>query len=266
MVGPVTLDGARVIHASMDDVSTSEHGGMSAVVGYIAHTPQWNKFNWRWMVSLLQLQHPFLHTAKDVATFALVGGDGLTDEDVFLILSPFIAIVQEELIRAGGFSICVLTEHDGYEKLSAKEKKFVRPPEINSFEIACAYALKCVSNPLNLRNCIAIQIDESQSAPRLYESYQSMKRKDGILKTGLGSICFCDDTQHPPIQAADLLANVTLRGWRNWKMGAGWPKAFRELVFSDGRPNLRVQTYDHAALKELARIRMVAAEKMAMPD
>ena len=264
MLEPMILDGGRLIHASMDDVSTSEHGGMSAVVGYVAHTPEWHKFNYRWMISLLQLQHPALHTAKDVSSFPLIGGSGLTDEDVFIILSPFIAMVQEELIQRGAFSICVVTEHAGYDRLTEKEKKFIRPPDINSFEIACAYALKCVSNPLNPRNCIAIQMDESQSAPKLYESYQNMKRKDAILKSGFGSICFCDDIHHPPIQAADLLGNVTVRGWRNWKLGKEWPKAFKELVFSDGKPNLRIQVYDYAALKELARIRMAASEKMAM--
>jgi len=255
-----------MIHASMDDVSTAEYGGMSAVVGYVAHTPEWNKFNYRWMISLLQLQHPYLHTAKDIANFALVGGDGLTDEDVYLILSPFISMVQEELIQKGGFSICIVTEHDSYERLTDKEKRFVRSPEINSFEIACAYALKCVTNPLNLRNSIAIQMDESQAAPRLYESYQNMKRKDEILRSGLSSICFCDDTQHPPIQAADLLAHVTLRGWRSYKAGQEWPRAFRELVFSNGVPNLRVQVYGYEALKSLAQIRMDSAAKMAMPE
>lgn len=255
-----------MIHVSLDDVSTSEHGGMSAVVGYVAHTPEWNKFNYRWMVSLLQLKHPYLHSAKDIANFALIGGDGLTDEDVYIILSPFIAIVQEELIRNGAFGICVLTEHGAYEKLSAKEKKFVRDPAVNSFEIACAFALKTISNPLNLRNCIAIQMDESQDAPKLYQSYQNMKRKNGILRDGLGSICFCDDRHHPPIQAADLLAHVTLRAWRNWQVEKVWPRAFRELVFNEGTPNLRIQVYDHQALKKLAELRMAAAEKMEMPE
>ncbi len=268
MLEPKAINGGRMIHASLDDVSTNEHGGMSAVVGYIAHTPDWNTFNTRWMLTMLQLkpEHPYLHTASDVAKFPLIGGKGLTDEDVYLILSPYISIVQDTLIRAGGFGICVLTEHEGYEKLTPNEKKFIRAPEINSFEIACAFALQSASNPLNFRNCIAIQMDESQNAPGLYESYQNMKRKDAILKSGLGSICFCDDTQHPPIQAADLLANVTLRGWRNWKKGKGWPKAFQELVFLDGSPNLRVQVYDHQALKTLAHIRMKNASKMSMPD
>lgn len=267
MLEPTTLDGVPVIHASMDDMSTSEYGGMSAVVGYVAHTPEWSKFNSRWMISLLQLQHPYLHSAKDIANFALVGGDGLTDEDVYLILSPYISIVQEELIRAGAFGICVVTEHDGYARLSEKEKKFVREPEINSFEIACAFALKSVTNPLNLRNCIAIQMDESQNAPRLYESYQNMKRKDEILREGLGAICFCDDKQHPPIQAADLLAHVTLRAWRNWHLSQEWPRAFKQLVFSNGSlPNLRVQVYDYEALKSLARMRMDRAAKMTMPE
>jgi hypothetical protein len=259
-------DECAMIHVSMDDVSTLEHGGMSAVVGYVAHTGEWNKFNYRWMISLLQLKHPYLHSAKDIANFALVGGDGLTDEDVHLILSPFIAIVQEELIRNGGFGICILTEHEAYEKLSPKEKKFVRDPAINSFEIACAFALKSISNPLNLRNCIAIQMDESQDATRLYESYQNMKRKDEILREGLGSICFCDDTQHPPIQAADLLAHVTLRAWRNWQTEKVWPRAFRELVFNGSIPNLRVQVYGYEALKKLAELRMAAAKKMEMPE
>ncbi len=89
------------IHATLDDVGTCGNDGMSAVVGYVAYREAWNKFNWRWMMTLQQLNMPYLHTAKKLNEFPLVGGSGITDDDICLILAPFIEAVKGTLLAEG---------------------------------------------------------------------------------------------------------------------------------------------------------------------
>lgn len=44
------------IHATLDDVGNCRKDGMNAVVGYVGYKSEWNKFNWRWMMTLQELK------------------------------------------------------------------------------------------------------------------------------------------------------------------------------------------------------------------
>jgi hypothetical protein len=253
------------IHATLDDVGNCKKDGISAVVGYVAYREAWNKFNWRWMMTLEQLKRPFLHTAEYLNQFPLADGR-ITGEDICLILAPFIEAVKGTLLAEGAVPICVITECAAYDQLTAQEKKYIRPPEENSFEIAVAVACRVLRNPLNISDSIAIQMDESVNAPRLYSRYEAMKRENDELKSHLGAICFCDDRRHPPVQAADMLGNVVLKSFRKFESGGDMPRALRELTFVDGQSRLRIWRYDLDNLHRLAQLRLQRAARMEMPD
>lgn len=256
--------GSPMVHATLDDVGTKDRDGISAVVGYVTYSEQWRKFNWRWKITLEQLKVPYLHTTEHLNKFPLIGGSGLTDDDVYTILTPFIAAVREHLIDGGAFGVSVITEWDAYEKLTDTEKKFIRPPDVHSFEMAIGLAAKRMSNVLDPDNCMSVQLDESHDAPKYFAAYEIMKARNETLRRYLSALCFCDDKLHPPVQAADMLGNLLLKAWRSYKANGGWPKAFKELVLPEGRTNVKQLVYDFDALKELARMRMDAHDRMAI--
>jgi hypothetical protein len=257
--------GDGMFHATLDDVGTCESDGMAAVVGYVASSDAWRKFNWRWMISLEQMKLPYLHTAKYLNNFPLVGGNGLTEEDVYTILSPFINIVHAELVEHGAIGICVITECDAYQKLTPLEKKFIREPDTHSFEMAVAQAAMNIRHALNIDNYLAVQMDESHDAAKLYARYEAMKAENENLRNHLASICFCDDKKHHPVQAADMLGNLTLKAWRMYRATQRWPKAFTELVLPDSKPNMTLDFFGLDRLRNLARMRKERQDRMAMP-
>ncbi|HZL25711.1 MAG TPA: DUF3800 domain-containing protein [Acidobacteriaceae bacterium] len=249
------------MHLSMDDVSSADFCGMSAVAGYVAPDARWSTFNWQALIQSLQLKQPYLHTSEYVYNFPVVGQQSADDETVWLILSPYINSIRQALIDGGAYPLAVITEHDAYASLTVKEKAFVRSPEIHSFEVICYKAHHKFASSLRISNALSIQFDESQNACALYEAYARMKVNDPAMKIGLGAICFCDDKVHAPIQAADLFAHMLLRKWRTGKAGKPDPRAYTELTHDS---KVEVITYDALRLKELARNRMKSGNKLLM--
>jgi hypothetical protein len=249
------------IHATLDDVG-NQKDGISAVAGYVAYREAWNKFNWRWMMTLQGLKIPYLHTAKKLNEFFLSDGK-ITDEDVCLILAPFIETVKATLLAGGAVPICVITDYAAYAQLTEQERKYVRPPTANSFEIAVAMSCRALRNPLNISDSIAVQMDESVNAPMLYARYEAMKRENPEFKAHLGALCFCDDQKHPPIQAADMLANVVLKSFRRFEKGEEQPRAIRELT-DNGK--ILFQRYHLDNLRRLAQMRIQRGERMDIPS
>jgi len=252
------------IHSTLDDVGTCGKDGMNAVAGYVAYRETWNKFNWRWLMTLQQLGVPYLHTAKKLNEFPLVGGGGITDDDICLILAPFIEAVKGTLLAEGGVPVWVVTDCDAYDQLTPNERKYVRPPEENSFEWAVRLSCEALGHQFNLSDAISIQMDECSAPPRLYECYERFKRNSDFMKQHLGALCFCDDKRHPPVQAADMLANVALKSWRKAASGGELPRAFRELTVADGVPKTKMLHFDARNLKALAQRRMQLKDKMAL--
>jgi hypothetical protein len=255
------------IHATLDDVGNCQKDGMSAVVGYVGYKSEWNKFNWRWMMTLQQLNLPFLHTAKYLHDFYLSDGC-ITDDDIARILAPYIAAVRETLLVGGSVPICVITECDAYAQLTQQEKKYIRPPDEHSFEIAVMLAARALRNPLHISDSISIQMDEADNAARLYARYAAMKTENDELKSHLGALCFCDDRKHPPVQAADMLGNVVLKTWRNMDLNGNGvlPRAYRELTVVDGRIAGQMLHFDLPNLQRLAAVRKERSDRMVIPD
>jgi len=251
------------IHASLDDVGTCGKDGMRAVAGYVAYSSAWSKFNWHWMMTLGQLKKSELHAAQYLNEFPLVGGR-ITDDDICLILAPFIETVKTTLLAGGAVPICIVTDCDAYEQLDEKEKKFVSPPEENSFEVAVLHSMRALRSQLHISDAASIQMDEGSNAALLYSRYQWMKQQSNEAKTHLAGICFLDDKRHPPVQAADMLGNVLLKTWRKLESGEPVPRSLRELTFDGAAPRLQVIHYDAHNLKALARRRMESKDKMAL--
>jgi hypothetical protein len=263
-----------VIHLTLDDVGDCNRDGMSAVVGYAAYRERWQDFNYAWRKTLADFGLEFIHTTEYLYKYLRVGDHPPTDAEIFKTLDPWIDIIHVHLLNPNlrpnspppGFGVSMLVRCDAYNELSPNEKKFVREPWITAFELAVGMACKVVKDDLSKENGMAVQMDESQNASHLYESYQALKAENDTVRKFLGAICFCDDKLHWPVQAADLLAHLTLRAWRNYGIAAPWPEAFRRLVSPDGKPTVVSHVFGVAGLKKLAAMRMNLKNRMAIPD
>jgi hypothetical protein len=251
------------IHATLDDVGTCGKDGMRAVAGYVAYSEDWRAFNGRWIFTLAQLKMEQLHTAHYLNEFPLVGGN-LDDDAVCLILAPFIETVKQTLLARGAVPICVATDCDAYDRLSPKEKKFIRPPLEHSFEVSVLHSIRALGSKLQISDAVSIQMDESSDVPLLYGRYQWMKQRHEKLKSHLGGMCFLDDKRHPPVQVADMLGNVVLKSSRAFMAGLTLPRSMQELTFLDGVSKFQLIHFDADKLKALAQSRMKIGDKMAV--
>jgi hypothetical protein len=258
-------DGGMItqIHATLDDVGNCKKDGISAVAGYVAYKEAWNKFNWRWMMTLKELNEPYLHTAHYLNKFWL-SDKTITDDDICLILAPFIEAVKATLLAEQAVPICVITECEAYEKLSPADKKYIRPPDEHSFEIAVMLSCAAIRHPLHISDWVSVQMDESDNAARLYERYRILKADVPEMREHLSSLCFCDDRRHPPVQAADMLANIVLKSWRNAQSGEKLPRAIQEITVHEGNLRLTLAYYDLENLQRLAEMRRKQKERFAM--
>lgn len=256
-----------LIHATLDDVGTCGNDGMCAVVGYVAYKPCWDMFNSAWKRVREGMGLEYLHTSEYLYKYLRVGDHSPTDDEVYKCLEPFITVIHNQLIRPGaGFGVSVITRCDAYEQLTADERRYIRPPDMHSFEMAVGLACKQVKYELSDENTIAVQMDEAQTAPALYERYQAMKRENDTLKSYLGAICFADDTKHQPVQAADMLGHLTLRAWRSHQADEDSPpSAYRNLIAPEGRGSVHRIVYGIKALRRVAQMRKERADRMIMP-
>lgn len=250
------------IHATLDDVGSCGNDGMRAVVGYVAYSETWRKFNGRWLFTLPQLQKQSLHTARDLRAFPLIGG--MDDEAACLVLAPFIAAVKETLLGNGAVPICIVTDCEAYEQLDEKEKQFVRPPQEHSFEIAVMHSVRALMTPLQDEDAVSVQMDESSDVPQLYRVYERLKTTIPDMKQHLGAVCFLDDKRHPPLQAADMLGNALIKTWRRFKAKEQMPRLMRELTFAGDSSRLQLLHFDTPTLKALAQMRMRTGNKVAL--
>lgn len=261
-------EGVPLIHATLDDVGTCGNDGMCAVVGYVAYKPNWDTFNWAWKRTLKELGIDYLHTSDFLYKYLRVGDHSPTDDEIYRCLSPFIRTVLDRILspKGTGFGVCVVTRCDAYSQLTDDEKRYVREPQVNSFEVAVGLSGAKVQAELCEENTMAVQMDESNNAPELYKTYQALKTENQTLKKFLGAICFADDKLHFPVQAADMLGHLALRAWRSYQKQQTWPAAFTELVFPQGKGNVVPLVCGLDFLRGLAKMRKDRADRMAMPE
>jgi hypothetical protein len=253
-----------VFHCSMDDFGTCENDGVRGFAGYVASKECWDRFNSRWDEALNVYGQEYLHTARFLNQFPLIGDKPKSDEDDYRILEPFLQVVRGEILQRGGFGVIVITECSGYESLSNKEKIWIRPPARHSLEMLIGAVCQKVSPVLGRHNPIAFQIDETDSpdnAMEVLESYTILKKQSDLYRKSLGGICFADDTMLRALQAADMLGNLALKGWRRHKIDKGWPVALVQAIAKNDKDQPFARAYDESMLRGVANVRKMRHQK-----
>ena len=255
---------STVFHCSMDDFGTCENDGIRGFAGYVAQKDCWVRFNFRWQEVLDSLGLAYLHTARYLNEFPLLGDKPKTDEDDYRILEPFLQVVRGEILERGGFGVIVLTECAAYESFTNEEKIWIRPPARNSFEMFIGAVCKQVSPVLGRHNPIAFQIDETdvpENSMELLDSWNILKKQNDLYRKSLGAICFADDTMLRPLQAADMLGNLALKGWRRHKADKFWPVALEQAIAKDKNAVPYTRAYDETFLRYVVNCRRMQHRK-----
>jgi hypothetical protein len=255
---------STVFHCSMDDFGTCENDGIRGFAGYVATKECWDRFNISWQAALDYLGCESLHTARYLNAFPLFGDQPKSDADDYRILEPFLRVVRGEILERGGFGVIFLTECAGYESLGKEEKIWVRPPARNSFEMFIGAVCKQVSPALGRHNPIAFQIDETdvpENSMELLESYNILKKQNDLYRKSLGALCFADDTMLRPLQAADMLGNLAMKGWRSHKRDKSWPLALVQAIAKDDNATVLARAYDESVLRGLVNFRRMRHQK-----
>ena len=255
---------STVFHCSLDDFGTCGNDGVRGFAGYVASKECWDRFNFCWDEVLNYLGIEYLHTAHYLNQFPLIGDKPKSDEDDYRILEPFLRVVRGEILERGGFGVIVLTECAGYESLSNEEKMWIRPPARNSLEMLIGAVCNQVSPVLGRHNPIAFQIDETDSpdnAMEVLESYTILKKQNDLYRRSLGGICFADDTMLRPLQAADMLGNLALKGWRRHKVDKCWPIALDQAIAKDKDAVAFARAYDESILRGVVNLRRMRHQK-----
>jgi hypothetical protein len=150
------------------------------------------------------------------------------------------------------------------QALSNEEKMWIRPPARNSLEMLIGAVCKLVSPVLGRHNPIAFQIDETDSpdnAMEVLESYTILKKQSDLYRRSLGGICFADDTMLRPLQAADMLGNLALKGWRRHKEDKFWPVALEQAIAKDKNAVPFTRAYDETILRYVVNVRRMQHRK-----
>lgn len=194
------------MHVFADDGDSFGDNGFLCLAGFIASDNAWDRFGDRWESKLKQHGIATMHTSDFLsgqgAYRSLIG----SFEQRLAILGEFMDIIREEV----GCGIACAPNAGEYRSVLKDSKKNLKPEEflfrrllINSFKHMAS--IKAVE-PLG------IWLDDSEkTSSRFLSIWARTKRNWKAQKSMLGHIAFGDDQALPPLQAADVLANILVR-------------------------------------------------------
>jgi hypothetical protein len=258
--GGIGPEGRAVRHATFDD-SGGKQDGAFIYAGYISPERYWERFNRAWDDALAYYHLPYLHTAEFLQTIPIIGHAPRTDDDAYVILKPFIDVIQQHLVWGEGFAVVGVTIADAWSSLAKEERKVVRQPALDSFESAVGLACLFLAPYLSRANPLAIQVDEGGDIAVMAGAYKKLKRFSQYRES-IGGICFIDDTKLRSIQAADMLAHLVLRQWRKDKLAQSLePRLLRLITDNPDSEKKHILIHDKDTLRVLAQKRIERREK-----
>ncbi|MBZ5535347.1 MAG: DUF3800 domain-containing protein [Acidobacteriia bacterium] len=198
---------------------------------YLSDDPHWEWFLREWS-STFERHHlnslhmtTFYHTAKK---------KGWSDEKQNQVLGEFASVIRDSILM--GFSVGLDARH--YRSLPKSARGALGDPAAACLQrILRMIRKRLVSEGYDGR--ISITMDEEEGAVvNLYNSLVRLRKIDPLLGKYVGAVCFADDEYILPLQAADMLANLTSRWFSDIKNGKAtreeMPKILGSLVTRPG--------------------------------
>jgi hypothetical protein len=183
--------------------------GFICLCGYMGEDAQLVKFNRRWARLLKDSGLSSLHTTKFPSECKKLG---LDETEADKLLTKFIDIIRESELF--GFAVGV----DG--KYFKQKLKLAGRPKADPALFAIHRILRemreACAQVHNHQPRIMLTFDEAEDyAITTYKLVSRLRKANPEVKEMILAITFADDEHFSPLQAADLLANLTNKYWRD---------------------------------------------------
>ncbi|MGA3085561.1 MAG: DUF3800 domain-containing protein [Thermodesulfobacteriota bacterium] len=198
------------MHVYLDDSESFNSEGLVCIAGYAAYDNSWQSFSIEWVKLLKQHNLPpgspakylhvtdFLAGEREYKTLKSLGRQRVE------IVNEFITVIREHI----EFGVTAAVSSAAYQSATNGIKNRYKPKEF-CFERVLRLLMESSATPSD--EAISVICDDSSSAGHMLGAFTKLRKKSQNLRDRLGSITFADDRFFQPMQAADLLACITLR-------------------------------------------------------
>lgn len=194
------------MHIFIDDSETFGKNGFLCLAGFMASDQAWEKFCIRWESLLKKYSLKVIHTSDFLSGQGEYRNLNIDFNRRLLILNEFMDVIRDEV--ECGFSCSI--DAGEYKSVLINEKKKLKPEEF-LFRRIIKLSIDFMSES-RLVEPLGIWLDDSdKSSSRFLSIWSRTKKYWKHDKSLLGSISFGDDYALPPLQAADVFANVLSR-------------------------------------------------------
>lgn len=212
--------------------------GFICLCAWLSDDQGWEKFRDQWTHLRLKYRLTHIHMTQ---YFSNCRRKGWTDDQAKAVLTEFIDVIRSNVLC--GFAVGL----DG-RYFRAKHDQAGRKgvdPGLFAVERILAGMQKACVNQLGENGLPRIQLHFDEDETYSVQCYRRISRLRKIrpeVKRLVGSITFADDEWFAPLQAADILANLTNRYWRDQltKGKDAPPSPLLERLLTAPEPNVRI--------------------------
>jgi Protein of unknown function (DUF3800) len=188
----------------LDDSGKWHDRDFVCLCGYLSDEDNWNLFLRRWQPLLQKHGLTHIHMAEFYSIANQKGWDKIKIDSV---LAEFAAIIRDHV--KVGFAVGMDAKH--YRALPKTRKHGIATPDV-----ACLQRLlRLVHDKLtavSYQGRICVTLDEEEgSAIKIYQDILRLRKSNPELGRYIAAVSFADDEFVIPLQAADMLANLTYR-------------------------------------------------------
>jgi hypothetical protein len=187
-----------------DDAGKWEDRDAVCLCAYLSDGERWDEFTIGWHGLLGKHGMVRLHMAEFYHEAKKKGWD---DAKSLSVLQDFATLVRQHTLI--GFSVGLDAKH--YRSLPKEKKDGIAKPQV-----ACLQRmLRKIRDRLHKEKYerrISFVLDEEEGSVRaLYSDILALRKSRAELGKYIGAVCFADDEFYVPLQASDMLANLTYK-------------------------------------------------------
>jgi hypothetical protein len=199
-------------YAFFDDAGKWHDRDFICLCGYMSDGERWQLFTERWQKLVLPSGLGRIHMTNFYHEAKKLGWSGNKPDDFLLEAA---SIIREHI--QVGFAVGLDAKH--YRSLPSSRRGNMPKPHV-----ACLQRiLKLIKDRLNdegYEGRISFVLDEEEgSAVELYRDISRLRKSRPELGTYIGAVCFADDEFYVPLQASDMLANLSFGYLRDRALG-----------------------------------------------
>jgi hypothetical protein len=195
-------------YAFLDESGKFHDRDFICLCGYLSAGDKWDVFMERWQTLLATVGLPAIHMNNFYHECKKLGLDEVHANQ---ILEKFIDIIRDTI----NIGFAVGLDADYYRTMPESAKRGIGDP-----------AVACLQRLLNLvrerfvaqghQDRISVTFDEDESsAIEFYKVTFKLRKRNPELGKLIGAVCFADDGFIIPLQAADILANLTSKWFKD---------------------------------------------------